>query len=75
LTPKITLQVFQVLFIRLPVTCTLRIQRIVDTIQYATNRKNYSVINGVEKYPKDSLAIVVDWGTEDFFYNINHALH
>jgi hypothetical protein len=29
----------------------------------------------VEKYPKDSLAIIVDWGTTDFFYNINHALH
>ncbi len=50
-------------------------KRIGDTIQYANNWKNYSVINVVEKYPKDSLAIIIDCGTEDFFYDINHALH
>ncbi len=51
------------------------IKRIGDTIQYAENWKNYSVINVVEKYPKDSLAIIIDCGTEDFFYGINHQLH
>ncbi|HEY6504917.1 MAG TPA: alpha/beta hydrolase family protein [Chitinophagaceae bacterium] len=51
------------------------IKRIGDTIQYADNWKNYSVINVIEKYPKDSLAIIIDCGTEDFFYTINHALH
>lgn len=50
-------------------------KRIGDTIQYAVNWKNYSVINMVEKYPKDTLAIIIDCGTEDFFYDINHALH
>ncbi len=51
------------------------IKRIGDTITYASNWKNYSVINVIEKYPKDSLAIIIDCGTEDFFYSINHALH
>lgn len=51
------------------------IKRVGDTIQYADNWKKYSVVNVVEKYPKDSLAIIIDCGTEDFFYSINHALH
>jgi S-formylglutathione hydrolase FrmB len=51
------------------------VKRIGDTINYASNWKNYSVINVVENYPKDSLAIIFDCGTEDFFYNNNHALH
>ncbi len=51
------------------------IERIGDTIRYADNWKKYSVINVIENYPKDSLAIIVDCGTEDFFYNSNHALH
>ncbi|MBK7680490.1 MAG: esterase family protein [Chitinophagaceae bacterium] len=51
------------------------VKRIGDTINYASNWKNYSVINVVENYPKDSLAIIFDCGTEDFFYNYNHALH
>lgn len=51
------------------------IKRIGDTLSHADNWKQYSVINVVEKYPKDSLAIIIDCGTEDFFYAINHALH
>jgi S-formylglutathione hydrolase FrmB len=51
------------------------IKRIGDTIQYADNWKKYSVINVVENYPKDSLSIIFDCGTEDFFFDINHALH
>jgi S-formylglutathione hydrolase FrmB len=51
------------------------IKRIGDTIQYADNWNKYSVINVIENYPKDSLAIIFDCGTEDFFYDINHALH
>jgi S-formylglutathione hydrolase FrmB len=50
-------------------------KRIGDTINYADNWKNYSVINIVEHYPKDTLAIIIDIGTEDFFYKDNHALH
>lgn len=51
------------------------IKRIGDTIRQADNWKNYSVINVVEKYPEDSLAIIIDCGTEDFFYTINRELH
>lgn len=51
------------------------IKRIGDTIQYADNWKKYSVINVVETYPKDSLAIIIDCGTEDFFFAGNRDLH
>jgi S-formylglutathione hydrolase FrmB len=51
------------------------IKRIGDTIQYAENWNKYSVIHVIENYPKDSLAIIIDCGTDDFFYANNHALH
>ncbi|MBL7741047.1 MAG: esterase family protein [Chitinophagaceae bacterium] len=51
------------------------IKRIGDTLQYPDNWKKYSVMSTVEKYPPDSIAIIVDCGTEDFFYPINHELH
>ncbi len=50
-------------------------KRIGDTLNYADNWKNYSVINMIEKYPKDSLAIIIDCGTSDFFFKINQQLH
>jgi S-formylglutathione hydrolase FrmB len=56
-------------------------KRIGDTLSYPGNWKKYSVINVIENYPKDlsagvaSLAIIIDCGTEDFFYPDNHALH
>ena len=49
--------------------------RIGDTIKYAKNWTDYSVINIVNNYPKDSLKIIIDCGTEDFFYDINASLH
>ncbi|MDP4264197.1 MAG: alpha/beta hydrolase family protein [Bacteroidota bacterium] len=51
------------------------IKRIGDTIRDADNWKKYSVMTIIENYPKDSLAIIFDCGTEDFFYTSNHALH
>lgn len=51
------------------------IKRIGDTIQNADYWNKFSVINVIENYPKDSLAIIFDCGTEDFFYGNNHALH
>ncbi len=50
-------------------------KRLGDTISKADNWKKYSDITIVENYPKDSLAIIIDCGTEDFFYPVNHALH
>lgn len=51
------------------------IKRIGDTVQYADNWKKYSISSVIENYPKDSLAIIFDCGTEDFFYQSNHQLH
>ena len=57
------------------------IKRIGDTITHADNWKRYSVMNVVDNYPNnlsagaDSLSIIFDCGTEDFFYMNNHALH
>jgi S-formylglutathione hydrolase FrmB len=50
-------------------------KRIGDTIRYADNWKNYIVMNVIENYPKDSLAIIFDCGTEDFYYEANQKLH
>lgn len=46
-----------------------------DTIQQAGNWSRFSVINVIENKPADSLAIIIDCGTEDFFYAVNKALH
>jgi len=50
-------------------------KRIGDTLQYADNWKKYSVINLIDNYPKDSLAIIFDCGTSDAFFSVNHLLH
>jgi S-formylglutathione hydrolase FrmB len=50
-------------------------EKIGDTVQYADKWINYSVINLVETRPTDSLAIIIDCGTEDFFYPVNKNLH
>jgi S-formylglutathione hydrolase FrmB len=46
-----------------------------DTLQFADNWKNYSVINAVENNLKDSLALIIDDGTEDIFIAGNRRLH
>ena len=48
-------------------------QRVGDTTN--VNWKKYSVMGVIESYPKDSLAIIFDCGTEDFFYKDNRELH
>jgi S-formylglutathione hydrolase FrmB len=50
-------------------------KRIGDTVNYKENWKNYSVINVVDNYPKDSLAIIFDCGVSDGFYKVNQQLH
>lgn len=50
-------------------------KRIGDTVTNAANWVNYSVDHIIENYPKDSLRIIFDCGTDDPFYKINHALH
>jgi len=51
------------------------VKRIGDTVAHADNWKKYSVSHIVESYPKDSVTIIVDCGTEDFFYANNRSLH
>ena len=51
------------------------IKRVGDTSNNGSNWKKFSVMSAVEQYPEDSLAIIFDCGTEDFFYEDNHALH
>jgi len=46
-----------------------------DTIQYADNWKNLSVMNIIENYPKDSVAIIIDCGVADFLFKANQQLH
>jgi len=51
------------------------VKRIGDTITHADNWRKYSVLNVVDTYPKDSIAIIFDCGVDDFFYPDNKALH
>ncbi len=46
-----------------------------DTITNAENWKTYSVINVIENFQNNSSKIIIDCGTEDFFYAVNKALH
>jgi len=50
-------------------------KRVGDTVKYADNWTNYSVMKVVEHYPKDPIHIIFDCGTEDFFYHVNAQLH
>lgn len=46
-----------------------------DTLHFATNWKNYSVLNLVETKLSDSLALIIDDGIEDAFIEGNRRLH
>ena len=50
-------------------------KRLGDTLSKAENWEKYSVLNVIEEKPMDSLAIIIDCGTEDFFYDVNNRLH
>jgi S-formylglutathione hydrolase FrmB len=50
-------------------------KRIGDSTSFPVNWHDYSVISVIEKKTADSLAIIFDCGTEDFFYPVNHQLH
>ncbi|HSU27166.1 MAG TPA: alpha/beta hydrolase family protein [Chitinophagaceae bacterium] len=51
------------------------VKRIGDTLTYADNWINYSIVNVVSHYPKDSLAIMIDCGVGDVFIAANRELH
>jgi S-formylglutathione hydrolase FrmB len=50
-------------------------KRVGDSITHAANWKNLSVMNVVEQYPADSIAVIIDCGVDDFFYPNNKELH
>ncbi len=50
-------------------------KRLGDPDKNSENWKNYSMIQVIEKRPADSLAIIIDCGTGDFFFEVNNALH
>ena len=46
-----------------------------DSSQNAQQWEDHSVINLVDRYPKDSLAMIIDCGVDDFFFKVNEDLH
>lgn len=49
--------------------------KIGDTIKHKDNWKNMTIINMIDKYPIQTLSIIFDCGTDDFFYDVNKNLH
>lgn len=49
-------------------------RRLGDTANKERYRE-YSIIKQMEQYPKDSLAIIIDCGTEDFVIDMNRLAH
>ena len=50
-------------------------KRLGDTLANASYWKDWSVLNVIEQYPKDSLHILIDCGTEDRVLPMNRAVH
>jgi S-formylglutathione hydrolase FrmB len=46
-----------------------------DTLANKQNYIGWSAINVIEKYPKDSLAIIIDCGTEDRIFHMSKRTH
>jgi len=46
-----------------------------DTIKYAQNWVDMTVFNMIDKYPADSLSIIIDCGMEDYFLQVNRNFH
>ncbi len=50
-------------------------KRIGDPHKYIENWQQRSVINMIGNYPARSLSIMIECGTDDFFYQVNRQLH
>jgi S-formylglutathione hydrolase FrmB len=50
-------------------------KRLGDTVVNAAYWRDWSVLNVIEQYPKDSLSILIDCGTEDRVMPMNRAVH
>jgi len=51
------------------------VKRLGDTAANRSYYQNWSVMKVIENYPKDSLAIIIDCGTEDMIYAMSRAVH
>lgn len=50
-------------------------QRLGAYAEYPENWENNTVVNMLHLLTPNSLALIIDCGTEDFFYNVNEQLH
>ena len=50
-------------------------KRLGDTLINKSYWQNWSIVNVVDHYPKDSLAIIMDCGTEDRVLGMNRLVH
>lgn len=50
-------------------------KRLGDTILNKQYYEDWSVLKVIEEYPKDSLAIIVDCGLQDFIYQMSKSAH
>jgi S-formylglutathione hydrolase FrmB len=50
-------------------------KRIGDEHTYNSNWQDMSVINLIERHPSQPISMVIECGTEDFFYQVNLQLH
>lgn len=50
-------------------------KRLGDTLTNLKYYQDWSVLKVIEKYPKDSLAITMDCGLQDFIYGMSKATH
>jgi len=50
-------------------------KRLGDTLKNQKYYNDWSVVNAIEKYPQDSLAIIIDCGTEDIIFPMSKATH
>lgn len=46
-----------------------------DSTRNAQQWEDHSVINLIDHYPKDTLAMIIDCGVDDFFFKVNEDLH
>ena len=50
-------------------------KRIGDPVTDSLNWKNMSVVNLFDHYPSQAVALMIECGTDDFFYQVNETLH
>ncbi|TRZ41622.1 alpha/beta hydrolase [Robertkochia solimangrovi] len=50
-------------------------EQVGDSIQQKDNWEKMSVINMIDEYPTRQLSLIIDCGTDDFFYTVNKNLH